>query len=207
MRTVDPAKHGAKRRQVLDAAAELFATKGFDGTTTAAICKSAGMSAGNLFHYFGSKREIFFAVIIDGEDEKAAALAETQDRDDVWAALLDVVELLTWPATVPLGPPLVMEAMLQAHRDPELAQWLERDQADEAATVEALLGRGIETGQIVPGIPAHDAAAWVMAIIGAFYLQAATDPGFRPTEESANLRILLERFLRPRMGPSPAPLG
>lgn len=197
MRTVDPAKHEARRRQILDAAAELFATKGFDGTTTADICKAAGMSSGNLFHYFGSKREIFFAVIIDGETEKAAALAEAQSRDDVWAALLDVVELLTWPATVPLGPPLVMEAMLQAFRDPELAEWLERDQADERAAIEMLLSRGAATGQLNPGIDISDAATWVMAIIGAFYLQAATDADFRPDEQSQHLHLLVTRFLRP----------
>ncbi len=199
MRTVDPAKHEAKRRQILDAAAELFAAKGLDRTTTAQICRAAGTSSGNLFHYFNSKREIFFAVIIDGADEKAAALAAARNRHDVWAALLDVVELLTWPATVPLGPPLVMEAMLQARRDPELAEWLERDQAGERAAIEALLSRGIETGRIAPGIPAYDAATWVMAVIGAFYLQAATDPGFRPAEESAGLRLVLERFLRPHI--------
>ena len=197
MRTVDPAKHQAKRRQIIDAAAELFATKGFDGTTTADVCKAAGMSSGNLFHYFGSKREIFFAVIIDGEDEKAAHLAEAQGRDDVWAALLDIVALLTWPATVPLGPPLVMEAMLQAHRDPELAAWLERDQADERSAIETLLTRGAATGQINPGIEIPDAAAWVMATIGAFYLQAATDTSFQPAEQSEHLCLLLTRFLRP----------
>ena len=197
MRTVDPAKHEAKRRQILDAAARLFATKGFDGTTTAEICKAAGMSSGNLFHYFGSKREIFFAVIIDGEDEKGAALAEAQSRDDAWAALLDVVELLAWPATVPLGPPLVMEAMLQAHRDPELAEWLERDQADERAVIEALISRGVAGGQIDPGVDVPDAAAWVVAIIGAYYMQAATETGFRPNEQSQHLRLLMTRFLRP----------
>lgn len=197
MRTVDPAKHEAKRRQILDAAAELFATKGFDGTTTADISKAAGMSSGNLFHYFGSKREIFFAVIIDDENEKAAALAQAQRRGDVWAALLEVIELLTWPATVPLGPPLVMEAMLQAHRDPELAEWLERDQADERAAIETLLSRGAATGLLNPGIDISDAAAWVMAIIGAFYLQAATDTDFRPDEQSQHLRLLVTRFLRP----------
>ncbi|HEX6336834.1 MAG TPA: TetR/AcrR family transcriptional regulator [Jiangellaceae bacterium] len=198
MRTVDPAKHQARRRQILDAAGELFATKGFDGTATADICKAAGMSAGNLFHYFSSKREIFYAVIIDGEDEKAAQLAEAQRRGDVWAALLDVIELLTWPATVPLGPPLVMEAMLQAQRDPQLAEWLERDQADEQAAVEALITRGVETGQLDPGVGPADAATWVIAMVGAFYLQVATDTRFRPHEQATNMRLVLRRFLRPR---------
>lgn len=198
MRTVDPVKHAAKRRQILDAAAELFATKGFDRTTTADISKAAGISAGNLFHYFASKREIFFAVIIDGEDEKAAQLAQAQERDDVWDALLHVVELLTWPATVPLGPPLVMEAMLQAYRDPELAEWLEADQADEQTAVHALISRGINSGQLDPGVEPADAATWVMALVGAFYLQAATDLTFRPDRQASNLRLVLERFLRPQ---------
>jgi AcrR family transcriptional regulator len=68
-------QHAAKRRQIADAAAGVFAERGFDGATTAEICRAAGVSTGNLFHYFSSKREIFVAVLTGGEDETAARLA------------------------------------------------------------------------------------------------------------------------------------
>src|SRR5205809_981427 len=68
MRKTDPAKHRARRRHIVHTAAQLFATKGFERTTTAEICKAAGMSSGNLFHYFPNKRAIFHAIFDDADD-------------------------------------------------------------------------------------------------------------------------------------------
>jgi hypothetical protein len=56
MRTVDPEKHQQRRLSIIGAAVDLFATKGFAATTTAEICRAAGISSGNLFHYFPSSR-------------------------------------------------------------------------------------------------------------------------------------------------------
>lgn len=201
MRRVDLAKHEARRQQIIDAAAGLFAEKGFDRTTTAEICRAAGMSSGNVFHYFSSKREIFYALITHDENEKAEALAAAQALDDPWQGLLAVVDLLAGPATVPLGPPLVMEAMIQARRDPELAAWLERDQATEYATIEALVARAAAAGQIDPGWSPQRVASWVIVLVGALYLQAATDPQFEPDAEITTLCLILQRLLG---GPPPS---
>jgi AcrR family transcriptional regulator len=50
---------------MLDAARELFAAQGFDGTTTSEICAKAGVSERLLFSNFGSKAELFQASIVD----------------------------------------------------------------------------------------------------------------------------------------------
>ncbi|MGW1893354.1 TetR/AcrR family transcriptional regulator [Streptomyces sp. NPDC002004] len=200
MRTVDPARHGARRRHIVNAAAELFAAKGFERTTTAEICKAAGMSAGNLFHYFPNKRAIFHAVFEDDEHDgatKAERLAAARAADDPWAALLDTVELLAAPATEPLVPALVMEAMIQAYRDPELEALLSRDNDEERYTVTTLLRNAAAAGRIDPALDPDDTAAWVMALIAALYTSAATDPSFSPAAQLPTLRLTLQRFLRP----------
>ena len=74
MRTVDPAKHAAKRASIVDAAAGCFAEKGFERTTTADICQAAGISSGSLFHYFPTKRTIFTAIFTDDAVETAGRL-------------------------------------------------------------------------------------------------------------------------------------
>lgn len=51
-------KQQRKRRQILDAAMHCFIEKGFHSTSTAEICKAAGMSPGNLFHYYPNKYAI-----------------------------------------------------------------------------------------------------------------------------------------------------
>ncbi|WP_432092916.1 TetR/AcrR family transcriptional regulator [Streptomyces sp. bgisy100] len=204
MRTVDPARHRARRRQIVDAATGLFAAKGFERTTTAEICRAAGMSAGNVFHYFPTKRAIFHAVFEDDERDgviKAERLAAARAADDPWTALLDTVDLLAAPATEPLVPALVMEALIQAHRDPELEALLSRDNDEERRTVTALLRNAAAAGLTDPGLDPDDTAAWVMALIAALYTSAATDPSFRPADQLPTLRLIIQRFLRPGGAP------
>lgn len=206
MRTVDPARHAARRRHIVNAAAGLFAAKGFDRTTTAEICKAAGMSAGNLFHYFPNKRAIFLAVFEDDEHDgatKAERLAAARTADDPWTALLDTVDLLAAPAAEPLVPALVMEAMIQAYRDPELEALLSRDNDEERATLTALLHNAAAAGRIDPALDPDNTATWIMALIAALYTSAATDPAFRPADQLTTLRLILHRFLRPHTHPEP----
>lgn len=198
MRTVDPDKHRAKRRHIVHAAAGLFAARGYDGTTTAAICRAAGVSSGNLFHYFANKREIFAAIFSDGDDETSARLAAALVSEDPWAGLMDFVEHLAAPATEPVVPGLVLEAMLRAHRDPELAQMLGDTAADEEAGIAALLRRAADAGRIDPGVEPATAASWVMALIEALFLRAAVNDAFDAAEQMPTMRLVLERFLRPQ---------
>ena len=206
MRTVDPAKRQARRRHIANTAAELFAARGFERTTTAEICRAAGMSAGNLFHYFPNKRAIFHAVFEDDErggTSKAEHLAAARAADDPWTALLDTVDFLAAPATEPLVPALVMEAMIQAYRDPDLEALLSRDNDEERSTVTTLLRSAAAAGQIDPALDPDDTAAWVMALIAALYTSAATDPSFSPADQLPTLRLILQRFLRPHSTPEP----
>jgi AcrR family transcriptional regulator len=53
----------ATRQALLDAAAKLFAERGFDRTTVRDIAKLAGVNQSLLFRYFGSKDALFEAVI------------------------------------------------------------------------------------------------------------------------------------------------
>ncbi|MGP4000637.1 TetR/AcrR family transcriptional regulator [Streptomyces sp. 8N706] len=200
MRTVDPTRHRARRRHIVNVAAELFAAKGFERTTTAEICKAAGMSAGNLFHYFPNKRAIFQAVFEDDEHDgttKAKRLAAARTADDPWTALLDTVDLLAAPSTEPLVPALVMEAMIQSYRDPDLEALLSRDNDEERSTITTLLRNAAAAGRIDPALDPDDTAAWVMTLIAALYTSAATDPSFSPADQLPTLRLILQRFLRP----------
>ncbi|MFC4493403.1 TetR/AcrR family transcriptional regulator [Streptomyces ovatisporus] len=195
MRTVDPARFRARRRHIVDAAAALFAAKGFERTTTAEICRAAGMSSGNLFHYFRNKRAIFHAVFEEDGEEKARRLEEARSRDDPWEGLLEIVDLLAVPATEPLAPPLVMEAMVQAYRDSELEELLSRDSAAEHAAIASVLRKASAAGRTDPGLDPDHAASWVMALIASLYTSAATDPSFTPSEQLPMLRLILRRFL------------
>ncbi|MFJ8924639.1 TetR/AcrR family transcriptional regulator [Streptomyces sp. NPDC102415] len=196
MRTVDPAKHQARRRHILDAATGLFAAKGYERTTTAEICKAAGISTGSLFHYFPNKRAIFLAVFDEEGDDKAEHLAKARSADDPWQALMDLVDHLAAPAIQPVVPALVMEAMVQAYRDPELEALLSRGNADEHAAIAELLTRAADDGLIDPELDPDSTATWITALIASVYTSAATSPGFDPADQLPTLRLILTRYLQ-----------
>src|ERR1700760_2426881 len=50
-------------QRLLTAAEELFGQRSYRSTTVADICAKAGMATGSFYAYFGSKEEIFAAVV------------------------------------------------------------------------------------------------------------------------------------------------
>ena len=50
-------------RKILKAATIVFSRKGFDGTRIVEIAEQAGLPKANVYYYFGSKEEIYAAVI------------------------------------------------------------------------------------------------------------------------------------------------
>ncbi len=52
-----------KREEVLDIASETFLAKGFDGTSINVMAREAGISKESIYRYFGSKEDLFLAVV------------------------------------------------------------------------------------------------------------------------------------------------
>jgi AcrR family transcriptional regulator len=53
------------RRKILEAAAQLFAVNGMDGTSTRDIAKESGLNLSLISYYFGGKEGLYVAVIRD----------------------------------------------------------------------------------------------------------------------------------------------
>ncbi|WIY04546.1 TetR/AcrR family transcriptional regulator [Amycolatopsis mongoliensis] len=204
MRTVDPAKHAAKRATIVDAAAGCFAEKGFERTTTADICRAAGISSGSLFHYFPNKRAMFTAIFTDDAAETAGRLETAAKADDQWEALLDVVTELAGQVAHPAVVRLVLEAAAQAARDDEFAELIRRNDGALRDGLAVLVERAADAGLIDPGVTARAAAGWVAGLIDAMILRASLDPDLDLPAEQAVLRTILVRFLRPVSPPDGA---
>ncbi|WP_344870488.1 TetR/AcrR family transcriptional regulator [Allokutzneria multivorans] len=197
-RTVDPAKHEAKRLLILEAAAECFARKGFERTTTAEICGRAGISSGSLFHYFPSKRAIFVGIFeLDGR-EHAELLERANEVEDPVAGLLAVVDGLVGPLSDPSAPGLVAEVSAQAGRDPELAEVLARNEIQLQDGLKGLLVRAAGKGLIDTGLDPGRAAGWIAALVDAAFFRVSMDRNLVVAEEVEMLRLILTRFLNVR---------
>lgn len=89
MATAQPARRSGLDRQasLIQAATALFAKKGFNGTTTKAIAKAAGISEALLFKHFPTKRALYAAILAEkvtvGEllDSIEASAKRRDDRE------------------------------------------------------------------------------------------------------------------------------
>src|ERR1700751_3781025 len=68
------------RALLLDAAARVFARKGFTGASVEEIAEAAGFSIGALYSNFGSKEALFLELLADRHTARIAEAAQALDR-------------------------------------------------------------------------------------------------------------------------------
>src|SRR5688500_16825302 len=89
------AGRGETRERIVDAAAELFAERGFHATPMTGIAEASGLSQTGLLHHFPSKEDLLAAVLErrdtrDVEDLSARRAAPARG----WEVYDDMVELV-----------------------------------------------------------------------------------------------------------------
>lgn len=85
---VSPRSHN-RRRQLLDAAAHLFTSSGYAGTSIRDIATMVGMLPGSIYYHFKSKEELLLAVHEEGVSNifQSVRTALEQSDDDPWSRL------------------------------------------------------------------------------------------------------------------------
>ncbi len=90
----DPKLVARRRRQIVDAAVELFVKNGFFRTTTRQIAKAAGFSIGTLYEYVKTKEDVLYLVCENIHQEMDQRLRQRlrHERDGA-AALSAAMEI------------------------------------------------------------------------------------------------------------------
>ncbi len=76
----DPELVTLRRKQISDAAVQLFIKKGFHKTTTRQIASAAGFSIGSLYEYVASKEDVLYLVCESIYPEVEQGLEEAMER-------------------------------------------------------------------------------------------------------------------------------
>jgi AcrR family transcriptional regulator len=170
---IEPLTPERRRQQtrdyLLQAAAQVFAERGFHGASLDEVAAVAGFTKGAVYSNFKNKEDLFVALIGSQFEQEMDALRATLDASDIpsEARLSDFVALIrdqflrtdnNWSA-------LYQEFRLYAMRNPtareKLAQFLRRDIDSIAEIIEAERKRsGIVTNE-----PARHAAHIVVALM------------------------------------------
>ena len=79
-----------RRTEIVDAAARLFFTRGYGGTSVQDVADEVGILKGSLYHHIDAKDDLLVAVIDEVHDAAMARLAEAESRGG------SVVDRLVW---------------------------------------------------------------------------------------------------------------
>jgi len=70
---------GTRRKQIMEAALELFASEGYSHCSIAQLASHAGISKGLLYNYFESKEALLIAIIEEGVHDIMTMMDPNQD--------------------------------------------------------------------------------------------------------------------------------
>lgn len=189
----------ARREEILNAAARLFARKGISGATMADIAREADLSAGAIYRYFSSKEELLRAVFDDAaarNQEQFSRAAQSglsplvaleQVGREIWVEMKDRDTFIC-----------EIQMELSAARDPEdLGIDLKKSRDEGRTLLTEMVGRAQDAGEIDPSIdPAELALILLACTSGIKMLKLTLDDGF-DTEGTFNLLVRMVRGLAP----------
>jgi AcrR family transcriptional regulator len=181
----------ATSRRILDAATEEFAARGIAGARIDRIIATARTNKAQLYGYFGSKDELFDAVVADSVDRITNAVPFDVDDVAAWAVgLYD--ENLRHPELVRLT------AWVRLERRPAGLLFSSYDDEPKRTAV----AKAQAAGQLRPGDPFDlltlvigMACAWSPA--SGIYTATADEPEASHQRRRALLRDCVERALAP----------
>lgn len=197
MRKIDPAKQQAKRQQIVEAAILCFAEKGFHATSTAQICARAGMSPGNLFHYFPTKDAIIQAIAELDRLENAKAMAFLNEAPNVVEGLQALAKDVLLAASDPAYAALSIEIAAEATRNKAVAALFAANDQIMCSSLVAALQKGVERGEVDASLDLHQTASWLIAFLEGGVGRAALEPDFDLVASQTTLCAMITRLLRP----------
>lgn len=170
------------RERLLQSAARVFASRGYDGASIGELTTEAGLSRGALYAHFDSKAELFAATLrAHGSAEVERLLAVGGTGQQAAAVLRE--RGIALARREPRKGSLLVEAIVAARRHPDVAAVITDAFAAREARFAELVRTGQADGTIEPGLEPDAAARFVLMLVLGSLLVAALD--LPPVDEDA----------------------
>lgn len=162
--TVAPeGRHPPRRRlpastrtaQILEAALQVFADKGYAAARIDDIAAAAGLSKGGIYTHFKSKEEIFEALLTRVLQPPGSAAVPWPEGRAVTPAVLvqRVIDPLYGSVTQPQGLAMLRLLLAEGERAPQAVdRWMAATLEPYHAELEALVRRGVAQGHLRDGV-------------------------------------------------------
>jgi AcrR family transcriptional regulator len=185
------------RDRVLDAAASVFARKGYDAARISEIASGAGVSGGAVYSHFPSKADLFAAALhVHGYREADRRLAgQGADFDPVAAIAQRGLGLGRRDAE---KGSLLVQGIVAANRHPEVAEALVAALTEREERMAEMLRAGQSDGAVARSLqPAAVSRFLLMVVLGSMLVAATDLPPVDDDDWTELIDDLVGRF-RPR---------
>jgi TetR/AcrR family transcriptional repressor of nem operon len=156
------ASSASTRERLLRAAADVFGARGYDGTRVSDIARAAELSNGALYAYFGSKAELLVGALrMHGRRLLSDLVAAEPDRSI--ADLLQVTGRRLRRRRDADGW-LVIEALVAARRDADVAGAMRGYVAERVDWLADLVRKAQDAGELDPALPPSAVAHFCLSL-------------------------------------------
>jgi AcrR family transcriptional regulator len=150
------------RERLLRAAADAFAAHGYDGTRVADIAASAGVSNGALYAHFGSKAELLVGALRAHGRRHLADMFDADPGRPVTEMLLAIGRRLGREPDA--GGYLLVEALVAARRDEDVARPMRDDMGERAEWLVQLIRGAQASGELDQDVSAEALAHFCLML-------------------------------------------
>ena len=139
------ASEAQTRVRILRAAQRLFASKGFDGTTTRDLAQAAGVAEGTLFRHFPNKKSILVDVATNGWVDILTDLLTELSEMGSYQAIAQVMRRRMW--NLHKNADLMRVCFMEAQFHPDLRDRIQSEVIDKMTDVaEAFFQTAMDKG-------------------------------------------------------------
>jgi AcrR family transcriptional regulator len=189
--STEPVSDDPLRGQLLDAAARVFAAKGYSGAKIQDIVREAGLSTGAVYGRFSSKDHLLREAVLAQRNRFAGATMPEGMR------VADLIARLAAVSDAPLSDSeaVRLEAFVTARREADVAEAVAAAQRDWRAAVQPLVDKAIVDGTVADDVDPEAVLFFVRTIaLGLLLQRGAGIPGPDPAGWDALVRRIVASF-------------
>jgi AcrR family transcriptional regulator len=167
------------RRKLLDAAAQVFARKGYAAASVDQVAEAAGFSVGAVYSNFANKDELFAALMSDRAVNQVGEVAHIVDssREQSADPLQALGEMLIAIADKDTDAAVLRtEFWLHAVRNPELMQIEAASSAKTVEAVRGILAEMLARNNVDDSVSVDEFAITTIALFSGLIRQRRIDP-------------------------------
>ena len=177
-------------KKLTDAAAEVFAERGYDGAGVAEISRRAGVTTGAIYSRYRGKSELLFDALDTAVEEHLDSILTSSE----YTSPSEVLSSLGSHLLDKHGDQdaLLLEAVVASRRDSELSEMLGRRLEDQGMRLAKIIEEAKSDGQFDDSIDTKAIVTLALAINLGFTIFRTMDT---PMPESHEWQVVIDRII------------